>query len=64
MTDEAAYHRGYRQALEDLTKIVCNLHGDDEELRSLRSEIDRRIERARCSAHSSLASLASGDRGY
>ena len=64
MTDEAAYHRGYRQALEDLTKIVRDLNGDDEELRVLRSEIDRRIERARCSARSSLASLASGDRGY
>jgi hypothetical protein len=65
MTDEAAYHAGYRRALEELTTLVSELWvGSEQDLEKLRHEIRRRIDRARCAGRSSLASTASGDAGY
>ncbi len=65
MTTEAAYHDGYRKALEDVSRLVTNLQdGHVEGLGSLLEEIDRKIERARCLFRSSLASGAGGDQGY
>ena len=45
MTTEAAYHEGYRKALEDVSRLVTNLQdGHMEGLGTLLEEIDRKIE--------------------
>jgi hypothetical protein len=65
MTQEPAYHEGYRRALEEMAHIVTGMQDAEvDSLARLLEELDRRIERARCLGRSSLASHASGDRGF
>ncbi|MHC4578818.1 MAG: hypothetical protein ACYTED_15595 [Planctomycetota bacterium] len=65
MTNEAAYHEGYRKALEEVSRLVTTIQDSHpERLGLLLEEIDRKIERARCLCRSSLASGAAGDQGY
>jgi hypothetical protein len=65
MTEDAAYHEGYRRALEEVAHIVTGMQDAEvDTLADLLQEIDRRIERARCLGRSSLASRATGDRGF
>ena len=65
MTDEAAFHEGYRKALEQVTRLLAHAQkGGPKEFAEILKELDRRIERARCLGRSSLASGASGDMGY
>lgn len=64
MTQEAAFHEGYRRALEEISDLVAQMKGAHEGIVQLLREIDAKIERARCLGRSSLASGASGDRGF
>ena len=65
MTEDAAYHEGYRRALEEVAHIVSGMQdGEMDTLAGLLEELDRRIEKARCLGRSSLASRATGDRGF
>jgi hypothetical protein len=65
MSDEAAYHDGYKLALEDLDRLVELMTAPTAEaVELLRDEIRGRIEKARCLSHSSLAAGAAGSRGY
>jgi hypothetical protein len=65
MTQDAAYHEGYRHALEEVAHLVTGLRDSEiDSLAGLLEELDRRIERARCLGRSSLASRATGDRGF
>ncbi|HEX5138427.1 MAG TPA: hypothetical protein VFY93_15740 [Planctomycetota bacterium] len=65
MTQDAAYHEGYRQALEEVAHLVTGLQDAElDTLAGLLEELDKRIERARCFGRSSLASRATGDRGF
>lgn len=65
MSDEAAFHDGYRKALEDVSGLVDDLNAQSQtDLDGLLAELRRRIERARCLSRSSLAASASGDQGY
>jgi hypothetical protein len=62
---DAAYHEGYRQALEEVAHLVTGMRDAEiDSLAGLLEELDKRIERARCLGRSSLASRASGDRGF
>lgn len=63
MSDEAAFHEGYRSALVEVSRLVSGLQdGHVHELGGLLEELDKMIERARCLARSKLASNAGGDR--
>lgn len=65
MTQDAAYHEGYRRALEEVAHLVTGMQDAElDSLAGLLEELDKRIERARCLGRSSLASRATGDRGY
>jgi len=65
MTNDAAYHEGYRRALEEVARLVTRMQDAEvDSLARLLDELDQRIERARCLGRSSLASRASGDRGF
>lgn len=65
MTQDAAFHEGYRRALEEVAHLVSGLEDTESEgLSNLLAELDKRIERARCLGRSSLASRATGDRGF
>jgi hypothetical protein len=52
------------KALQDLEEILEKVTVETERMVELRTEIEARIERARCSSRSSLAASASGDAGY
>jgi hypothetical protein len=63
MTDEAAFHDGYRRALVEVSRLVTDMRdGQVDELGDLLEELDRMIERARCLGRSSLAATSGGDR--
>jgi hypothetical protein len=65
MSHEAAYHDGYKCALEELEQLVEGLKAPTADaIETLRSIIQQRIEKARCLSHSSLAAGAAGSRGY
>jgi hypothetical protein len=65
MTQDAAYHEGYRHALEEVAHFVTGMRDAElDSLAGLLEELDKRIESARCLGRSSLASRAAGDRGY
>jgi len=65
MTEDAAYHEGYRQALEEVAHLVTGMQDAElDSLARLLEELDKRIEKARCLGRSSLASRATGDRGF
>jgi lipoate-protein ligase A len=65
MSHEAAYHDGYMRALTDLDRLFEKMSVPSEEaIEKLRATIRKRIEKARCLSHSSLAAGASGSRGY
>ena len=65
MTDEAAFHEGYRRALMDVSRLVAAMQdGQVDELGHLLEELDRMIERARCLGRSSMAASSAGDQGY
>ena len=65
MSDEAAFHDGYRRALEDLSTLVDDLNAEcKDDLGGLLDELQKRIERAGCLSRSSLAAGASGKQGY
>jgi hypothetical protein len=65
MTEDAAYHEGYRRALEEVAHLVTGMQDAEiDSLARLLEELDKRIERARCLGRSSLASRATGDRGF
>ncbi len=63
MTEQAAYHEGYRKALEEVSNLVTNIN-DGGDLSGLLQELARKIEKARCLSRSSLASGAGGHQGY
>lgn len=63
MSNEAAFHDGYRKALEELSGLVRG-HAQREALGDLVEEIDRRIERARHLSAASAAAQAGGNQGY
>ena len=65
MSEDAAFHEGYRRALEEVAHFVTGMQDAEvDSLARLLEEIDQRIEKARCLGRSSLASRASGDRGF
>lgn len=65
MTEDAAFHEGYRKALEEVAHLVTGMQDAElDSLARLLEELDKRIEKARCLGRSSLASRASGDRGF
>jgi len=65
MSHEAAYHDGYKSALEDLDEVVEGMKAPTADaIEKLRRVIQQRIEKARCLSHSSLAAGAAGSRGY
>ncbi len=65
MIEDAAFHEGYRRALEEVSHLVTGMQDAElDSLARLLEELDKRIERARCLSRSSLASRASGDRGF
>ncbi len=65
MTEDAAFHEGYRRALEEVAHLVTGMQDAElDSLARLLEELDKRIEKARCLGRSSLASGASGDRGF
>ncbi len=67
MSHEAAFHDGYRKALEEVMRLLDSLGFDldeDERLATLREEIGERMQRARQMSGSSLAADASGKAGY
>ena len=65
MSNESAFHDGYRKAMEDASALLKKLEGQDtDQLTNLLAEIESRIERARCLARASVASQATGDQGY
>ncbi len=65
MTEDAAFHEGYRRALEEVAHLVTGMQDAElDSLAALLEELDKRIEKARCLGRSSLASRASGDRGF
>jgi hypothetical protein len=65
MTEDAAYHEGYRRALEEVARFVAGMQDAEiDSLAELLEELDKRIESARCLGRSSLASRATGDRGF
>jgi len=64
MSNEASYHDGYMRALQDLEEILEKVTAETERMVELRTEIEARIERARCASGSILAASASGDAGY
>ncbi len=65
MTEDAAFHEGYRRALEEVAHLVTGMQDAElQGLAALLEELDKRIEKARCLGRSSLASRASGDRGF
>ena len=63
MSSEAAFHDGYRKAMEEISCLVRE-HSQSESLGDLAEEINRRIERARCLSAASAASQAGGNQGY
>ncbi len=63
MSNEAAFHDGYRKALEELSGLVSG-HTQGDALADLVDEINRRIERARHLSAASAASQAGGNQGY
>ncbi len=63
MSSEAAFHDGYRKALEELSSLVRE-HSQSASLTDLTEEINRRIERARCLSAASAAAQAGGNQGY
>lgn len=65
MCDEAAFHDGYAKALEEMSEMMAaQTPGSIKDYQELLREISARIERARCNGRSSLASTASGSKGY
>jgi len=64
MSHESCYHDGYMKALQDLEEILEKVTVETERMVELRTEIEARIQRARCASRSSLAASASGDAGY
>ena len=65
MCNEAAFHDGYAKALEAMRELMAaRTPGSVEDYQELLREITARIERARCNGRSSLASTASGSKGY
>jgi hypothetical protein len=65
MTEDIAFHEGYRRALEEVAHLVTGMQDAElDSLARLLEELDKRIETARCLGRSSLASRASGDRGF
>jgi len=65
MSHEAAFHDGYRKALEEVVRLLDSLGlDDDERLATLYEEVAERMQRARLMSGSSLASDASGKAGY
>jgi len=64
MTEQAAYHEGYRRALEEVSHLVTSMKDAHEGLGRLLKDLQKKMERARCLGRSSLASGASGDRGF
>ncbi len=65
MSHEAAFHDGYRKALEEVARLLDGLGLDEEErIETLREEIEERMRRARLLSNSSLAADATGKSGY
>jgi hypothetical protein len=65
MSDQAAFHDGYRKALEDVSALVDGMEArEGRDLGDLLDELSRRIERARCLSRSSLAAGATGKKGF
>ena len=63
MSNEAAFHDGYRKALEEFSGLLRE-HSQSESLGDLVEEMNRRIERARCLSAASAAAQAGGNQGY
>ena len=64
MSHESAYHDGYMKALQDLEEILEKVTAETARMEELRTEIESRIQNARCASGSILAASASGDAGY
>ena len=65
MSDDAAFHEGYRKALEEVLGLVAALtEVNDGRVEQLIADLEKRIERARCLTNSALAAGATGDQGY
>jgi len=65
MSDESAFHDGYMRALEDVDQLVGDMTAPTlDAVNRLRAILSKRIEKARCLSTCSLASEASGSRGY
>jgi len=62
MSNESAFHDGYRKAMEEMVGLVTEHDSTDPKL--LLAEIERRIERARCTSRASLAAQSGGHQGY
>lgn len=62
MSNESAFHDGYKKAMEEMVGLVQE--HDSADRKHLLEEIERRIERARCMSRASLAAQSGGDRGY
>jgi len=63
--DEASFHDGYAQALEDLSRLLRAWAATGEnDLERVEREVRRRIDEALLRNRCSLASNASGDAGY
>jgi hypothetical protein len=65
MSDESAFHDGYMHALEDVDALVGDMTAPSiDAVNRLRAILSQKIEKARCLSTCSLASEASGARGY
>ncbi|MHC4959464.1 MAG: hypothetical protein ACYTGN_13950 [Planctomycetota bacterium] len=62
MSNESAFHDGYKKAMEEAAALVERLAPDSGN--ELSAELERRIERARCLSRASLAAQSAGHQGY